>query len=412
MQNRTVRTRASAVTVIALLAASAGLLGLQLLFALLTRGSAVPENLAIEADAIEFSFAVGAFVVVGGLVAWRRPRNPIGWILLAEGLCWQAIFAAAGYAAYALFAAPGRLPGGAVAAWLLDWTWVLPIGLLPFFFLLFPDGRLRDRRWRPAAWLAVLTPLLVVLGDGFAPGPLDTVPSLRNPVGIRGADWLPAVSAVAESLLLAFALMLAVASFLLRFRAARGRERQQFKWLAYASALIVASLATADVLGALGVPDEVTSNFNILPLLALPVAVGIAILSHQLYDIDRIINRTIVYGALTVLLSAVYATGVVLLPQLLGSEGPLFAAGSTLAAAALFQPLRRPVQHAVDRRFNRRRYDAARTIDAFSARLRHHTDLDTLSGELLSVVDRTMEPTHLSLWLRPTARSRRARQGR
>jgi hypothetical protein len=154
------------------------------------------------------------------------------------------------------------------------------------------------------------------------------------------------------------------------------------------------------VLTALGVSDEVTSNFNVLPLLGLPVAVGFAVLNNRLYDIDRIINRTLVYGLLTVLLAAVYAGGVVLLPQLIGSDSPLFTAGSTLLAAALFQPLRRLVQDAVDRRFNRRRYDAAKAIDGFSARLRHHVELDILTTELLAVVDQTMEPTHASLWLR------------
>jgi hypothetical protein len=149
------------------------------------------------------------------------------------------------------------------------------------------------------------------------------------------------------------------------------------------------------------VSDEVTSNFNVLPLLGLPVAVGFAVLNNRLYDIDRIINRTLVYGVLTVLLAAVYVGGVVLLPQLIGSDSPLFTAGSTLLAAALFQPLRRLVQDAVDRRFNRRRYDAAKAIDGFSARLRHHVELDVLTTELLAVVDQTMEPTHASLWLRP-----------
>jgi hypothetical protein len=222
-----------------------------------------------------------------------------------------------------------------------------------------------------------------------------------NPLGIPGAEWLSTVAFVGESVLGALALLAAFASFLIRFRASRGLERQQFKWLAYATALLAASLMAGQVLTALGVSDEVTSNFNVLPLLGLPVAVGFAVLNNRLYDIDRIINRTLVYGVLTVLLAAVYAGGVVLLPQLIGSHSPLFTAGSTLLAAALFQPLRRLVQDAVDRRFNRRRYDAAKAIDGFSARLRHHVELDVLTTELLAVVDQTMEPTHASLWLRP-----------
>ena len=395
------RIRTPTLVVAALVLTSAALLGLELLLVALTRGSPVPENLANEADVIEFSLAVLVFVVVGAVVAPRRPRNPIGWILIAEGLLWQAMPVLAGYCGYALFAAPGRLPGGELAAWLLEWGWVLPVGLIPFFFLLFPDGWLPSRGWRPVAWLALLAPLLVVLGEGFAPGPLATVPSVTNPLGVPGAAWLSAVASFGENVLGALALLAAFASFLIRFAASRGRERQQFKWLAYATGLLAASLLISEVLSALGVSDEVTSNFNVLPLLGLPVAVGFAVLHYRLYDIDRIINRTLVYGVLTVMLPAVYAGGVVLLPQLIGSDSPLFTAGSTLLAAALFQPLRRQVQDGVDRRFNRRRYDAAKAIDGFSSRLRHHVELDALTSELLAVVDRTMEPTHASLWLRP-----------
>jgi hypothetical protein len=401
LHTRTMRIRTSTLVVVALVLTSAVLLGLELLFVALTRGSPVPDNLANEADVIEFSLAVGVFVVVGAVVAARRPRNPIGWILLAEGLLWQAMPVLAGYCGYALFTEPGGLPGAEYAAWLLEWAWVLPVGLIPFFFLLFPDGRLPSRRWRPVAWLALLAPLLVVIGQGLAPGPLESIPSVPNPLGIPGAEWLSTVAFVGESVLGALALLAAFASFLIRFRASRGLERQQFKWLAYATALLAASLMAGQVLTALGVSDEVTSNFNVLPLLGLPVAVGFAVLNNRLYDIDRIINRTLVYGVLTVLLAAVYAGGVVLLPQLIGSDSPLFTAGSTLLAAALFQPLRRLVQDAVDRRFNRRRYDAAKAIDGFSARLRHHVELDVLTTELLAVVDQTMEPTHASLWLRP-----------
>lgn len=395
------RTRAGTLAVSSLLVASVGLLGLQLVFAFAVRGSAVPENLATEADTIEFSLAVVAFVIVGALVASRRPRNPIGWILIAEGLLWQAMPVLAGYTGYALFVQPDRLPAGRVAAWLLEWAWILPIGLVPFFFLLFPDGRLGGRRWRPVAWLAVCVPVLVIAGDAFAPGPLQAVPSVTNPVGIAGAQALAAVAVFAEGVLLAVVFVASIVRFGLRFRASRGVERQQFKWLAYATVVLAASLLAAEILSALGVPDDVTSNFNVLPLLGLPVAVGVAILSYQLYDIDRIINRTLVYGVLTALLSAIYATGVLLLPQLIGSTSPLFAAGSTLVAAALFQPLRRPLQNAVDRRFNRRRYDAAKTIEVFSARLRHHIDLEALTAEMLATVEQTVEPTHVSLWLRP-----------
>ncbi|HZD02583.1 MAG TPA: hypothetical protein VFA46_21070 [Actinomycetes bacterium] len=395
------RTRASTLLVGSLILVAAGLFGLESFLALLPHAAPVPQALTIDAGVFFLSVVILAFVVVGAILAWRRPRNPVGWILLAEGLLWQVPLVASGYVGRALFAEPGSLPAGRLVAWVLNWVWVLPLALLPFFFLLFPSGRLRSPRWRVVAWLAPLSTLTVVARDALAPGPLKAVPSITNPLGMPvSAPLLSTIGTVSERAIGIVVLLASVVSFVLRFRAARGLERQQFKWLVYATAVLVASLTLGEVLSALGVPDGITSKFNIIPLIGLPVGVGFAVLAHGLYDIDRIINRTLVYGVLTALLGAVYAVGVVLVPQLFGRTSPLLVAGSTLVAAALFQPLHRPVQDVVDRRFNRRRYDAAKTIDAFSARLRQNIDLDTLTAELCAVVRQTMEPTHVSVWLR------------
>ncbi len=402
------RARTPTLLVWSLTAVSAGLVGLVLLFAALTRGAAVPENLAVRGTDVLYLFEFLAFVVTGAVVASRHPRNPIGWILLVDGLLWQLMSAAAVYTAYALFARPGGPLAGWVTAWLLDWGWVLPLALLPFFFLLFPDGRLRSPRWRPVAWLAALAPAPIMLRDALAPGPLETVPSVTTPFGLPGTEGLlSTVGAVAEALLAPLVLA-SMACFILRFRASRGVERQQFKWLVYATAILVASLGAGSVLSALGVPAQVTSYFNVVPLFGLPIAVGLAILRYRLYDIDRLINRTLVYGLLTTILGLGYATISLVFVLLLGNGGTTppswVVAGSTLALAAVFQPARRRIQAAVDRRFNRRRYDVAKTIEAFSARLRDEIDLDTLRAELLAVVHQTMEPTAVSLWLRPAAR--------
>jgi hypothetical protein len=407
-EHSAMRARIPTLLVWSLTLIAAGLLGLVLLFAALTRAAAVPENLAVHATDIPDLFGFLAFVVIGAVVASRRPRNAVGWILLAEGLLWLLISAAAGYTGYALFAKPGRLPAGRVAAWLLNWGWVLPLGLLPFFFLLFPDGRLRSSRWRPVAWLAALAPVPIMLRDALAPGPLQAVPSATNPLGLPETErLLSAVGGVGETLLAPLVLA-SMVCLVLRFRAARGVERQQFKWLAYATAVLVASVSAGSALSALGVPDKITSYFNVVPLIGLPIAVGMAILRYRLYDIDRLINRTLVYGLLTTVLGLGYVTGSLVFVVLfgIGATPPSWlVAGSTLALAAVFRPARRRIQAAVDRRFNRRRYDAAKTIEAFSARLRDEIDLDTLTVELLAVVHQTMEPTTVSLWLRPPART-------
>jgi hypothetical protein len=343
-----------------------------------------------------------SFPVVGALIATHRPRNPLGWIFCAVGLSQGLESFTFEYGVYALRTAPGTVPGGPLAIWVAHWIWAPGVGLLfTFVPLLFPSGRLPSRPWRPIAWLSALT---IALIPGLA------APALwpqRGRVLVEVSTDEPLGEGQAIVLFAAFWLMVlcglsCLTALALRFGRSRGIERQQLKWFLSASAITVASFIAI---------QPATSQRNLGLLLALlvvptvPVAAGIAILRYRLYDIDRLINRTLVYGLLTALLGAVYAGVVLGLGQLFGGIGtapPSWAvAGATLAVVALFQPARRRIQQAVDRRFNRRRYNAAQTIEAFSARLRDEIDLDALSAELLAVVDRTMEPTTVSLWLRP-----------
>ena len=350
-----------------------------------------------------------AFVVVGALVVTRRPDNRIGWLF-----CGGAVFAVTGaldaYALYALAARPeAGLPGATAAAWVAAWSWALGGLLVLLLPLLYPTGRPPSPRWRSLAWLAGLVCLLSMTSWAFRPGPLEAsqVPVAPNPLGIPGADQLlEAVDLIAATVSVPVFLA-AVASVVVRFRRASGIERQQLKWFVYASLVVVAGFTLSSTLPAL-VPgsSELVLDLVVTGLaLAWPVALGIAILRYRLYDIDRLINRTLVYGLLTILLAAVYSGSVLVLGQFFGGVAgnpPSWAvAGATLTVAALFQPARRQVQDLVDRQFNRRRYDAAKTVEAFSARLRDEIELETLSTELLAVVDQTVQPAKASLWLRP-----------
>jgi hypothetical protein len=345
-----------------------------------------------------------AFAVVGALVASRQQRNPVGWQLLAVGVFMTANLAGESYARYALLTAPGSLPGGLYGAW-LGWSYAPIVAILAVFLpLYFPTGRLLSPRWRPVLWLGAGFLVLAVAGNALWPGPDVLVPGVdpvRNPVvflprakplfellqGLAGLCLLPAIGG-------------AIAALVVRFRRSRGVERQQLKWFTYAAAL--APLPPL----AYNVDPRIFELLRPVIFPLVPISVGVAILRYRLYEIDRIINRTLVYGLLTVLLGAVYTAGVFGLGQLLNpvtGESALAVAASTLAVAALFQPARRRIQAVVDRRFNRRRYDAAKIIEAFSTRLRDQIDLDTLSSELLAIIDQTMEPTRVSLWLRPSA---------
>jgi hypothetical protein len=351
-----------------------------------------------------------AFMVVGALIVAHRPGNAIGWIFSAMALLAFTGQLASEYATYAYVTRPGSLPGAILAAWYDAWVWYLVLALaLVFTPLLFPTGRLLSPRWRPAAWLAAAQTGAVTVLGALQPD-LDTVRGqvIANPIGVAGVES-PEESTVGAALYVLLILLAAVAlgSLVIRFRRSRGEERQQLKWFTYAVALLLPGVVLPEFL-----PEPVGSVVAAVPVVFVPVAAGIAILRYRLYDIDRLINRTLVYGLLTALLAGVYGGAVLVLGQVFGGVGrhpPSWAvAGATLAAAALFQPARRRIQAVVDRRFNRRRYDAAKTVEAFSFRLRDEVDLDALSAELLAVVEQTVQPTVAWLWLRPsTARMQR-----
>jgi hypothetical protein len=347
-----------------------------------------------------------AFALVGAVVAARRPHHRLGWIFCTIGLSQGLVTFADQYAVYALWTAPGSVSGGPFMAWLTTWVWAgaAPV-VLTFLPLLFPDGRLPSPRWRPVAWLSAVPSALLC-------GPIAILYwSLRGPELVRPGSWdqpTPGALAVLSPMVGAFMVLgglACVLALVLRFRRARGVERQQLKWFVFAAAVTLVVWWGLDQLGAQGVRLGLAEVLFVPVAAAIPAAAGVAIVRYRLYEIDRIISRTLVYGLLTALLATVYAGMVLVLGQVFGgiaAEPPSWAvAGATLAVAALFQPARRRIQQVVDRRFNRRRYDAAQTIEAFSARLREQVDLDTLSAELLAVVDQTMEPTRVSLWLRP-----------
>jgi hypothetical protein len=340
----------------------------------------------------------------GAVLASRRPRHPVGWLLLTFGLVPQALSGAAeGYARYGLLARPGTLPGAEQLATLASATFVPGLSLVAFILLLTPTGSPPSPRWRWFARVAAALPVMFLAAWVLAvpqPDPESPLASVHNPFAIGGLAGAGMAVAGVASPAIALTMAVAAASLVRRFRRSRGSERQQLRWLAVAAALAPpVVLATAA-----GVATEhlVLAGWAIgLYLALLPLAIAAAIARYRLYDLDRIISRTLAYALLTVLLGLGYAAVVLGFGRLLGRDSSLVVAGATLAVAALFQPARRRIQAVVDRRFNRRRFDAARTIGAFSARLRDEVDLDTLTGELLAVVDGTMQPTRASLWLRP-----------
>ena len=347
-------------------------------------------------------FAV-LFSTVGVVVAWHRPGNRIGWLFGLIGLLGAVALVGNGYAALAVLDHAGALPGGTWAALLAVWADRALVLLLVLLFLLFPDGRLPNWSWQPLLRLLVAALLLLGLVDLVDPDAIqDVLPGVPNPVGLKATGPLWEAGLAAFDLVTLVSLAAAVVVLLVRLRRARGAERQQLKWFAYAASLVVASFMVAPVL-------PLPQPWPYLPLvfatLFLPVAMGIAVLRYRLYDLDRLINRTLVYGLLTTILGLGYAGAVLILGEVFGGVAgnpPSWAvAGATLAMAALFQPARRRIQQVVDRRFNRRKYNMAQTVEAFAGRLRDELDLDALSAELLAVVDQTMQPTTVSLWLRP-----------
>jgi hypothetical protein len=357
-----------------------------------------PSTAALPTEAVSFS-------VVGALIASHRPENPIGWIFLAEGFCYGLLSVADEYAIYALLTNPGALPLGAEASWLGQWIWAPGLGLsLVFLPLLFPDGHPPSHRWRPVGWLGGLSIGLAVVSSMILLWPE------RGPALVTG-DENP--SHVVQVLLDFIAVPMlfvaglgAVTSLLIRFSRARGDERQQIKWFASAAALTLVWIIVFSEASLRGLPGAIVALSSLLIIPSIPIATGIAILRYRLYDIDRIINRTLVYGSLTVMLALIYFGGVATTQAIFGAltgqeEQPQLAVVvSTLVIAALFMPLRRRIQAFIDRRFYRRKYDARKTLEAFSARLRDETDLEALNDDLVGVVAETMQPAHASLWLR------------
>ena len=347
---------------------------------------------------------VVSFSTVGTVIAARRSDNAVGWSLSAISVALGVAFAAQSYADYTLVADPGSLPGGTVAVWLSLWMPVLALIAATFFCLLFPEGRSLSHRWRWVGRLALMGGVLLVLGLSLAPGTLDerNYPGARNPVGLEGAGSLLEGTTTVGTGLTLVALLLAVVSMILRFRRSIGVERQQLKWIVYAGTVAAGGFALTLFLS--GPFANAVFALAFLAFIGVPVAAGVAIMRYRLYEIDILINRTLVYGVLTVSLALIYLGSVVsmqyALRALTGQESQLAVVASTLAIAALFQPLRRRVQGFIDRRFYRRKYDAARTLTAFGARLRNEVDLETLADDLVGVIRETVQPAHVSLWLR------------
>jgi hypothetical protein len=376
------------------------LYALALLLILLARSEA--EEFAWRAQAIDVVGSVGA-PVLGGLIASRRPESPIGWMWLGVGLGFALSSFGGSYATYSL--GPGSLPAPRTLGTLVAGVgWTAAMTLVPLLLLVFPDGRLPSRRWRSLARTVVAAGSLGLILGPFVPGRSGFAP-VENPFGVGGAAGrVIFVLANASVVVVLLGTVLSALSLVFRFRRATGDERQQIKWFAYA-AVLFGSLIPLDLLGLSGLfGDLLWSLLLSVTVLGLYAAVGVAILRYRLYDI---INRTLVYGALTVTLALVYLGGVVVLQALFraltGGESTLAVVASTLAIAALFSPLRRLVQGFVDRRFYRKKYDAAKTLETYSARLRDETELGVLQADLVGVVGETMQPEHVSLWLRPAA---------
>ena len=349
------------------------------------------------------------FATLGVLIVSRRPGNVIGWIFLACGVSGGVLMFSGQYATVALAPDGPTLPGVALAAWTANLAQNSFVVSILFLVLLFPDGMLPSRRWRPLAWAMgtfVAVSLIVV---ALSPGPIVEFPSVSNPFGVEAAT-LPGPVLAAGQLGVLACVVATILSLLLRFYRSRGEERLQLKWFTYAATV---GFTTPLLLGVLApAAFEVLGRLLwTLGFLSLPVSIGIAILKYRLYDIDRIINRTLVYGTLTVALTLVYLGGVALLQgglrALTGQESTLAVVASTLAIAALFVPLRRRVQGFVDRRFYRNKYDARKTLEAFGIRLRDETDLEALGGDLVAVARETVQPASASLWLRPAGRGAR-----
>jgi hypothetical protein len=380
----------------------------------LATGSAVPglpsgdetDDSSVVSDLVTLL----TFSVVGAIVASRQPSNAIGWIFCGVGVTLGLNSLVGDYAEFWLASGFGNTILGENAAWLSSWLWSLLLYVpTSSVLLLFPDGRLPSPRWRPVAWGVAIGAAGGVAGLALKAGPLTDFPQIANPYGVAGP--VVGIVGVVGSIVAAGSMVASAVSLIVRLRRTRGEQRQQLKWLAYWGAVAVAAIGV----GALVIPWSVPVSILIMSvaMLGLPIFTGIAIVRHRLYDIDLIINLTLVYAILSATLAVVYFGAIVVLQRvfagLTGQEKlpQLAIVASTLAIAALFAPLRRRIQSFIDRRFYRRKYDARKTLEAFSTKLREETDLAALSDDLTSVIEETMQPAHVSLWLRPHAEADR-----
>ena len=359
------------------------------------------------------------FITIGAFIASHRPENPIGWIICAATLIWSLSDLALEYGVYGLITAPGSLPVGVFVSLFgvvgRGIGWFL---IMTFLLLLFPNGHLPSSRWRPLAWLiaGLLTANTIILLLDSNPfiNINSRLAAVQNPLGISGTSVLFDHFNTFINLVLFATIVASIASVIVRFRRAKGDERLQLKWLAYGTflslliivAIIVYIFTSVDI-------GPFAGTLFYIPVLSITISAGIAILRYRLYNIDILINRTLVYGVLTALLALIYFGLVFILQSLVRalageiSQTPLVIVGSTLVIAALFQPLRRRIQQVIDRRFYRRKYDAAKTVEAFSATLRNELDLSQLREHLITVVQETMQPTYVSLWLRQPERDKK-----
>jgi hypothetical protein len=367
------------------------------------RQAGLSELAILEPAAFPLVAAALTAATVGAVLASRRPQHPVGWLLLAIGLSQQFSDFASDYVHYGVMVRPDGLPAAGYLTGFYNSGAIVMVACVGFVMLLTPTGSLPGPRWRWWARVVVAATVVLVVAAALTPHPLEPEdPAFESPLAAPPAlSGVLAVAGVVGVVTLLVWLLAAAGSLVVRFRRARGLERQQLRWLALAAAVSAVALLAAVAVAVLGAPLSVVLIAAGISVALLPVATGAAILRYRLYDLDRIISRTLAYGLLTVLLGLGYAAVVLGLSRLFPQDSSLVVAAATLAVAAVFQPLRRRIQAVVDRRFNRRRYDAGQTIAAFSARLRDQVDLDTLTAEMLAVTERTVEPTTVSLWLRP-----------
>ena len=377
----------------------------------LLRQAGRPELAQLTAgDGVTLVLAAVSAATAGAILASRRSRHPVGWLLLTFGLAQALTSAAESYARYGLLARPGTLPAASYLATLASVTFIPGLSCIGFILLLTPTGSPPSPRWRRWAWVAAALPAAFAVSWLLGMPTLDPESALhgaRNPLAIPLLETPLRIVAGVTAPLTALSVVVAGGSLVGRFRRARGTERQQLRWLSFAAALAPPTVLVMYA-GILTEHLELAGWAIGLFLALLPLAISAAIARYRLYDLDRIISRTLAYGLLTILLGVGYVGVVLGLGRFLPQGSSLVVAAATLAVAAAFRPARRRIQRAVDRRFNRGRYNAGRTITAFSARLRQEVDLDTLTAELLEVVDQTMQPTQASLWLRPQRPARQA----